>query len=229
MMGFFRHFFRHYVLYNFWLKALSLALATGLWFSISRDQQPAVMAIRVPIEFRHLPPDLEISSETVPEAQVRLQGPERLMRQLRPTDVSAEIDVGDAKAGERTFNLSSLQIHQPRELTVEQVVPAQVHLAFDTRLTREVDIHPRVTGNFVAGDAIVKVETDPDRITIAGPRHHVERVDAATTDPLDVSGTRGRATFTTNVYVADPLVQVVRPAAVHVTVTVGKIGDASGH
>jgi YbbR domain-containing protein len=81
-----------------------------------------------------------------------------------------------------------------------------------------VEIHPRVTGTFVAGLQIAKVEVDPERITITGPRHHVERVDSATTDPVDASGTRIRQTFATNVYVADPLVQVVQPTSIHVTV-----------
>jgi hypothetical protein len=49
-------------------------------------------------------------------------------------------------------------------------------------------------------------------------------VDSATTDPVDATGTTGRATFTTNVYVADPLVQVVQPTSIHVTVFVEKAG-----
>jgi YbbR domain-containing protein len=77
-------------------------------------------------------------------------------------------------------------------------------------------------GNFVAGEQIAKVLVEPERITITGPKHHVEVVDAATTDPVDVSGTRTQATFTTNVYVSDPLVQVVQPLPVRVTVIMEK-------
>jgi YbbR domain-containing protein len=97
-----------------------------------------------------------------------------------------------------------------------------VHLVFDTRLTREVEIHPRVTGNFLPGEQIAKVLVDPERITITGPKQHVENVDAATTDPVDASGARTTATFTTSVYVSDPLVQVVQPAPVRVTVIMEK-------
>jgi hypothetical protein len=68
---------------------------------------------------------------------------------------------------------------------------------------------------------------DPDRITITGPQHHVEMVDAATTDLVDASGTRTQATFTTNVYVGDPLVQVVQPAPVRVTVIMEKSTPAA--
>ena len=45
-------FLQRWVLHNFWLKVLSLLLATGLWLAISPDQEPAEVAVRVPIEFR---------------------------------------------------------------------------------------------------------------------------------------------------------------------------------
>ncbi len=211
------NFFKRYVLHNLGLKVLSLLLATGLWLAIARDPV-AEVAIRVPIEFLHVGDNIEISSEQIPEAQIRVRGPGRFIRQLRATDVHAELDLRDAKPGERTFDLTAQEIRRPQDVEVVQVVPSQVHLAFDTRLTREVEIHPRVTGTFIAGLQIAKVEVDPERITVTGPRHHVERVESATTDPVDASGTRSRQTFTTNVYVADPLVQVVQPTSIHVTV-----------
>jgi YbbR domain-containing protein len=210
------------VLHNFWLKLLSLLIATGLWLAISPDQEPAEVAVRVPIEFQHVPPHLEISSVTIPEAQIRVRGPERLIRDLRSTDIHADLDLADATPGERTFDLTAQQIRHQRDLHVVQVVPGQVHLSFDTRLTRDVEIRPRVTGNFVEGEQIAKVLVDPERITITGPKHHVEMLDAATTDPVDASGTTTQASFVTNVYVADALVQVVQPTPVRVTVIMEK-------
>jgi YbbR domain-containing protein len=221
-------FFKRYVLHNLGLKVLSLLLATGLWLAIARDPV-AEVSIRVPIEFLHVGDNIEISSELIPEAQIRVRGPGRFIRQLRATDVHAELDLRDAKPGERTFDLTAQEIRRPQDVEVVQVVPSQVHLAFDTRLTREVEIHPRVTGTFIAGLQIAKVEVDPERITITGPRHHVERVDSATTDPVDASGTRIRQTFTTNVYVADPLVQVVQPTSIHVTVIMEAVAGSSEH
>jgi YbbR domain-containing protein len=221
---------RRWVLHNFWLKILSLLLATGLWMAIAPDQEPAEVAVRVPIEFQHVPPHLEISSITIPEAQIRVRGPERLIRELRSADIHAELELADAEPGERTFDLTAQQIRHQRDLHVVQVVPGQVHLSFDTRLTRDVEVRPRVTGNFLAGEQISKVLVDPERITITGPKHHVETMDAATTDPVDASGTTSQATFVTNVYVADPLVQVVQPTPVRVTVIMEKAAPAgNGH
>jgi YbbR domain-containing protein len=220
-------FLRRWMLHNFWLKVLSLLLATGLWMAISPDEESAEVAVRVPIEFQHVPQHLEISSITIPEAQIRVRGPERVIRQLRSTDIHAELELKDAKPGERTFDLSAEQIRHQRDLHVVQVVPGQVHLTFDMRLTRDVEIHPRVTGTFAAGEQISKVIVTPERITITGPQRHVELVDAATTDPVDASGTKTSATFSTNVYVPDPLVQVVQPTPIRVTVIMEKSTPSS--
>jgi hypothetical protein len=220
-------FFQRHVFHNFGLKVLSLLLAAGLWFLISRDEQPAEVALRAPIVFQHVPAQLEISSEFIQEAQIRVRGPERVIRQLQANEVHAEIDLADVKPGERTFDLTSQLVRHPIDITVVQVVPSQLHLAFDTRLTREVEIHPRVT--VADGEQIVKNDAEPPRITITGPRHHVEKIDAATTDPIDATGTRGTTVFTTNVYVADPLVQVVQTTSIRVTVLVQKAGSATPH
>jgi YbbR domain-containing protein len=221
--------FKRYVVHNFSLKLLSLLLATGLWFMIARDEQPAEVAIRAPIVFQHVPEKLEISTESIPEAQIRVRGPERMIRQLKTNEVQAEIDLTGVKSGERTFDLTSQQVRHPRDVEIKQIVPSQLRLAFDTRLTREVPVNPRVTGIFASGEEIVKKDCDPPRVTISGPRRHVERIDAATTDPIDATGTFGSAVFTTNVYVPDPLVQVEQATSIRVTVVVQKIGTATSH
>lgn len=219
--------FKRYVIHNFGLKALSLLLATGLWFLISRDEQPAEVAVRAPIVFQHVPADLEISSEAIPQTQIRVRGPERIIRQLNANDVQAELDLAGVGPQERTFDLTVQQVRHPREVTVMQIVPSQLHLAFDTRLSREVEIHPRVS--IGEGEQIVKVEADPPRIRISGPRRHVERIEAATTDPINATGTLGSAVFNTNVSVSDPLIQIDSATSIRVTVTVQKVGSASSH
>ena len=221
--------FKRYVVHNFSFKLMSLIFATALWFMISRDDRPAELAVRAPIVFQNVPSELEISSESVPEALIRVRGPERVIRQLRSNDVQAVLDLAGSKAEARTFDLTAQQVDHPRDVSVVQVVPSQLRLSFDTRLSREVEVHPRVTGNFASGDQIVRIDADPPRITISGPRHHVEKIDAAITDPIDASGTLGSAVFTTNAYVADPLVQVAQGTSIRVTVVVEKLGTPTTH
>lgn len=222
-----RDFLQRFVIENFGLKLFSLALAAGLWFALARDPV-AEVALDAPIEFQHMPDNLEINTEHVPSAQVRVRGPERLVRGLRADQVHVEVDLSDVRPGERTFNLTAQHIREPRDLDIVQVVPSQFELSFDLRARRQIQVHPRVTGQFASGLRIAKVIANPDQIDITGPRARVEAIDFATTDPVDASGVTSSQTFTTNVYVPDPLIQVVNPTPVHVTVMMERSSGSSG-
>ncbi len=213
--------FRKYFLHNIGLKLISLALATGLWIAVVRDPL-AEVAVDVPIELQNIPAKLEVSSEHIPQAQIRVRGPERLINRLQATDVHAAINLNEVAAGEHTFDLTASQIHEPQGLEVVQIIPTQLHLAFDTRITRSIEVRPRITGTFASGYSIANVEVVPHRVSITGPRRRVEAVDDAMTDPIDASGNIGSAEFTVHVYVSDPLIQVVNPAVVRVTVIMQK-------
>jgi diadenylate cyclase len=221
-------FFRRHVLPNLGLKLISLALAVGLWLAVAREPI-AEVAVDVPIEFHDLPPNLEISSESIPKAQIRLRGPQREVHRLEPADVYAEIELEGLRPGERSFDLTSRQIHKPSDLQVVQVVPSEIHLSFDVREARDVPVQPRVVGTFVEGYQIGKVLTDPSTVRITGPRKRVEAVDSATVDPVDVSGAMGRATWVRHAYVSDPLVQVSSTDPIRITVLMEKASQVERH
>src|SRR6266478_956755 len=205
-----RSFFQRIFVHNIGLKLVSLLLAIGLWTVVSRDPI-AEVEMRVPIEFHNLPDNLEIDSASFTEAQIRVRGPERLIHRLQ--------------AAERTFDLTSRQVRVPQDLEVVQIIPGQFHLSFDNRETRTVEVRPRVTGNFASGMRVKQVTADPSSVMITGPRRRVEAVEDATTDPVDVSGVMTRASFVTQAYVPDPLIQVVHPTPIRVTVIMEGSGD----
>ena len=210
-------FLHRYVVKNAGFKLLALLMAVGLWLAVARSPL-AEVAINVPIELHNFPENLEIANEHIPEAQIRVRGPERFIRELRPNEIHVEIDLGGSGAGERTFDLTAQQVRRPRELEVVQVIPTQVRLSFDQRLMRAVEVRPRVIGTFASGMRVARIEADPATITISGPKQRVERVDAAITDPVDATGVMKQSSFTTHAYVSDPLVQVLQPGPIRVTV-----------
>ena len=222
------NFLRRNVFHNLGLKLLSLALAVGLWLAVAGEPVSEI-AVDVPIAFHNMPANLEISSESIPKAQIRLRGPQRIIRRLQPSDIYAEIELNGAKPGERTFDLTAREIHHPRELAVVQVVPSDVHLAFDFRLTRQIPVQARVIGTFADGYKIGQIQVDPPAIQVTGPKKRVDAVEAATTDPVDVTGAVSRMTFVRHPYVSDPLIQVASPNPVRITVMMEKTPYQNGH
>lgn len=211
------NWFRRLFVDNIGYKLISLLLSTGLWLAVARAPM-AEIEMRVPIEFRNLPSNLEIDSASFTEAQVRLRGPARVLHSISPADIRAEIDLNNVQPGDRTFPLTPRHIEVPDDVQVEQIIPGEFHLSFDVREMRTVEVRPRVTGSFAGGMRVAKVVADPPTITVVGPQHRIETIDTATTDPIDASGTMSRATFTTQAYVADPLVQVLHSRPIRVTV-----------
>ena len=219
-----RSFFHRIFVHNIGLKLVSLLLAIGLWMAVARSPV-AEVEMRVPIEFHNLPDNLEIDSASFTEAQIRVRGPERVIHQLQAADLHAEIDLASVRPGERTFDLTSRQVRVPQDLEVVQIIPGQFHLSFDNRETRTVEVRPRVTGNFASGIRVKQVIADPSSVMITGPRRRVEAVEDAITDPVDISGAMTRASFVTQAYVPDPLIQVVHPTPIRVTVIMEGSGD----
>jgi YbbR domain-containing protein len=148
-----------------------------------------------------------------------------VIHRLQTADVRATIDLASVHPGERTFDLTGRQVHVPQDLEVVQIIPGQFHLSFDNRETRTVEIRPRVTGTFASGMRVAQVIADPPTIMITGPQRRVDAVEAAVTDPVDVSGALTRASFVTQAYVPDPLIQVVHPTPIRVTVIMERSGD----
>ncbi len=212
---------QRWILHNASLKLIALVSAVLLWTAVSRE--PVIeVGYNVPIEFHEVPEDLEITTEVVPQAQVRLRGPSRRVRELSAADVHVIVDLGSIRPGERTFDLTATQVHVPFGVEVMQVIPAHIRLSFDRRSSRMVPVHPRVTGNFPTGFGIVNIKAEPGEVAVIGPERRVSSLDAALTDPIDATGVVGSATFTANAYVPDPLVRELKPTPIRVTVLTAK-------
>jgi hypothetical protein len=72
---------------------------------------------------------------------------------------------------------------------------------------------------------VAQVLADPPTVTVTGPRHRVDAVESAITDPVDATGVITRAAFMTHAYVTDPLIQVAHPTSIRVTVIMESSGD----
>lgn len=221
-----RDFFRRHVVHNLSLKVTSLLLATGLWLVVASEPLSET-AINVSVVFRNMPDDLEISSESIPAAQVRIRGPERSIRRLQPADVHEELDLTGMKPSERTFDLYTSQVSLPDKLKAVQIIPSQIHLVFDKKATKTVPVQPRVIGTFASGYSIQTVTSDPATVEIVGPKKSIDAVESAITDPIDVTGLINRTTASRHAYVSDPLVQVANPDPVRVTITMGRTPTSS--
>lgn len=219
---------RHLLTDHILLKLTSLIIAILMWYGVAHDPVSEV-SLQVPVEFSRAPKNLDYSSgDVIPQAQIRLRGPARIVRDLAQESVHAVIDLQGADPGEHTYDLDTSHIQVPHGIEVVQVTPNRLRLIFDTRAMRQVPISPRVVGTLPPGYRIESVVANPSMLTITGPARHVNAVERAVTDAVDVTGTVGQASFQTMAYLPDPLVHISGSGPVRVIVTTQKSSSKAG-
>jgi YbbR domain-containing protein len=218
---------RHLVFDHAPLKLVSFIIAVLMWYGVSHEPVSEV-SLRVPVEFSHPPNDLDYISDVAPQAQLRLRGPARLLRDLAQETVHVVVDLRGAAPGEHTYDLTSNQVQVPHDIEVMEVTPTRLRLVFDNIETRQIAVKPRIVGAPLPGSRIAQVISEPAMVVVNGPARHVAAMDGAFTDAVDVTGVTGKASFDTRVYLPDPLVHLTGPSSIHVTVTTEKSSSKAG-
>lgn len=197
----------HLLTENFGLKLMSLAVAVLLWMATVGDDTST--AIAIPIQFRNIPADLEISSELPDSVSVEVRAPASRLSNLSAALVL--IDLGPVKRpGERTFSILSGNAILPYGVRFVRAVPSQVRLKFEPRLTREVPVMVRYA-SLPDGYHIVRQEVAPARVRIVGPESHVNGIDRVQTDPIELPGDDEELTFRVHAFAGDPQVRLESP------------------
>ena len=96
---------RDWVLHNWFLKVFSLLLATMLWMTIASPTS-AEIGLEVPLEYRNIPPQMEITGDTTNTVQVRVRGSVNVIKGVSSKEVSTTIDLGAMKVGEKIIPLT---------------------------------------------------------------------------------------------------------------------------
>ncbi|HWC95905.1 MAG TPA: CdaR family protein [Candidatus Sulfopaludibacter sp.] len=211
------------VFVNFWWKVLSLVLAVALWALVASEPELGTLAT-VALEYKNLPDDLEIASDSVAAVGLDLRGPSGELRGvgdsgLRPAVI---LDMANVLPGWRTFTIGDGNLKLPRGVRLMRANPSQVRFLFERRVTRDVPVVVKFTGVGANGYVIASQSVSPTHVTVVGPASHVARVTEASTDPVDVSGVVGSSEFRPNAYVNDPYVRFQTSPEVTVTVTMKK-------
>lgn len=139
------HPFRH-----LGLKTVALALATLLWLSVA-GEHIVERIMRVPLEFRNIPSELEVVGDPPATVDVRLRGSSGLLSRLEGTDVVAVIDLATARPGSRLFHIRNDEVRAPYGVEVAQVVPGTLAIELEKSATRIVPIVPPSKANRLPG------------------------------------------------------------------------------
>lgn len=114
------------------LKIVALLIAVLVW-STFRSEPSVEIAYLVPLEFRNVPENLEISGDIPAQVRVRLRGRSAVLRPLAPADLAITVDLQGSTAGESVIRLKGDQIGVPPGTEVAGLSPAEIRVRLAPR------------------------------------------------------------------------------------------------
>jgi YbbR domain-containing protein len=174
---------------NFGLKITAILLSILLWlFASSRGLSE--IALDVPLEFKDIPPGLELMNHSIKVVGVNIKGQERIIRTIRSSDIRAFVDLSKAKKGESIYSINKNNIKLPPGVTATNITPSYVKVSIEESVTKTVEVRPIIIGIPGNGFYIKSISVFPERVMIDGARSRVNVVDTIKTEPLDITGIR---------------------------------------
>ena len=208
------HPFRH-----LGLKIVALACASLLWLTVA-GEHVVERILRVPVEFRNIPAELEVVGDPPESVEVRLRGSSALLSRLQPGEVVAWVDLQQARPGSRLFHIGNEEVRSPFGVAVAQVIPGTLGIELEKTMRRVVPVVAPTEGEPAAGFVTGPVTADPATVEIAGPESRVKKLANATTEPVTVTGARVNVRDVVAVGLIDSAVRLVKPQDVTVIVPV---------
>jgi len=111
----------------------------------------------------------------------------------------------------------------PPGVTLTRVVPSQIRVRFERRITREVPVQVHYAGPPPVGYRVTGQDAVPDKVRVTGPASRVEQITSAQTDAIDLSSTVSDAEFRTAVFIPEPQVRLESSDLIAVRVRLEKI------
>ena len=210
---------------------LAVVLACLVWYASALDRRERISErqLDTAVTLVNVPADMVITSEVPRFLSLRVRGPLSRLRSLDPVQTGVVIDLRGAGEGQRDFAVETRNVVVPAGVEVLAVSPSPVPLRLERLGRRRVPVRARVVGEPAAGLAVGSVLAEPATAMLTGPRFQLEALQAITTEPVNVDGADGPVEAQAVVRSPNPLMRVVEPLTVRVTVEIVPVrGDTRG-
>jgi YbbR domain-containing protein len=215
------HPVKHWITHNWFLKLLSFLLATTLWVAVASETSSEI-GMQVPLEYRNVPPHLEITGDPAATVEVRLRGSANLIKEVSVKEVSTTIDLGNMTSGEKTITLTAQNVQAPFGTEVIRINPSQVRLNLEQTMSKTVSVVPTTQGEPADGFELGEVLVNPGKIRVQGPESRLRPVDSISTVPIQIDGKRSGLQQTIGLELPDPQLRLQDPARVNVRIEIRK-------
>jgi hypothetical protein len=160
----FRHL-RRLASQNLGMKIVALALAVAAWWFVAGESK-VLVSFPIPLEIRNVPKGLTIMNKPERQVEVRLYGPSSLLSGMRPSEISAAVDLVAGRAGRQFFTLDDRSVKVPPGIKVQRIYPSAIEVILDRTERRMVAVTARIGGAAAVRKRVSKVEIDPPSVEV---------------------------------------------------------------
>jgi YbbR domain-containing protein len=171
---------------NWGIKLISFVITLMLWFFVT-SKGKTEMTLTVPLELRNIPHDMAVVGDVAGSLEVRIQGQERLLRDITVGNkVIGILDLSMTKVGENAVRISPDDIRRPSGVTVTHMSLSAVTVKLEPLIRKTFRLKPVLHGNPAAGYRLSRITVAPQKITVEGPASVLRTLESLQTMPLDI-------------------------------------------
>ena len=208
-----------FLTHNWFEKLFSILLAVLLWITVASEAVSEI-GMEVPLEYRNIPAQMELSGDATNTVEVRLRGSSNLLREITASDISTTIEVSKLEAGDHVIPLTPQNVHAPFGIEVLRVNPSRVRLHFERTISKLVTVKPQITGMPGPGFEVRQILISPSSAEIGGPESRVNSLESISTEPVNVEGEIADVQAVVDLDIGDPLVRLLGTTTVQVRVEI---------
>jgi hypothetical protein len=182
--------FRRLASRNLGLKVVALALGVAAWWFVAGESK-VLVSFTIPLEIRNVPKGLTMTNKPAREVEVRLSGPSSLLSGMRPSEISAGVDVTAAHAGRQYFTLDDRAVKVPPGIKMQRIFPPSIEVILDRTERRAVPVSARIGGGAAVRRRIAKVEIDPPSVEVEALPEEFTRMPVVYTEEVVPERTEG--------------------------------------
>ncbi len=150
---------------NLGLKLVALALAIAAWWFVAGESK-VLVSFTIPLEIRNVPKGMTITNKAERQVEVRLSGPSSLLSGMRPSEISAAVDLAAAHAGRQYFTMDDRAVKVPPGIKVQRIYPSSIEVVLERTERRMVPVAARIGGGAAVRKRVAKVEVDPPSVEV---------------------------------------------------------------
>lgn len=175
---------------NLGLKVVALALAVAAWWFVAGESK-VLVSFTIPLEIRNVPKGLTMTNKPERQVEVRLSGPSSLLSGMRPSEISAGVDLSAARAGRQYFTLDDRAVKVPPGIKVQRIFPSSIEVILDRTERRTVPVSARIGGGTAVRRRVAKVEIDPPSVEVEALPEEFSRMQVVYTEEVVPERTDG--------------------------------------